>query len=289
MAAHIAPERLWPFQSSSSTTVKNLEDAFRASLGLTGRLADHKASLASSGRFTPQGVNDEAMKYVKREVLPSVAKGHLALDRAKQHVRDSWARLTPKALDKTDAVGFLKRESIRDHLRSLHPEQRNAYLIKFADQLDPEIMLAALETTDFPWQSAEQKFISADARQMLTKRLIVAEHGDAIESIEALEKVIEYVEPTVRGAGRALQSSLAMNELVWKQTLQEESRKSPPVWLKRDGTGSVRVLFYGPSDMPGLNKDVIKTRAPTEADLANGVFYATVDEYREAVGMVAAA
>jgi hypothetical protein len=51
-------DRIWPFKSSNAT-LKRLEDGFRASLGLTGRLSDYKASLDATRRFTAAGVDAE--------------------------------------------------------------------------------------------------------------------------------------------------------------------------------------------------------------------------------------
>src|SRR5947209_5440011 len=98
-------DRTWPFVSSTPT-LKRLETAFRASLGLGGRLKDHKASLEATRRFTAAGVDAEAAKFVRREVLPSIVKGHIALAAARRHAKDTWSRLKPKAPDKADTVAF---------------------------------------------------------------------------------------------------------------------------------------------------------------------------------------
>jgi hypothetical protein len=42
-------DRLWPF-ASSNATMRQLENAFRASLGLSGHLKDYETSLASGQR-----------------------------------------------------------------------------------------------------------------------------------------------------------------------------------------------------------------------------------------------
>jgi hypothetical protein len=119
-------DRLWPFKNPSNNShLKRLETAFRASLGLDGRLKDHRASLDSTRPFTPAGLDAEVHKFVRNEVLPGVVKGHIALERARRHVKQSWDQLKPKAPDRQDLVGFFQRESVRDELRSLAPEQRN--------------------------------------------------------------------------------------------------------------------------------------------------------------------
>jgi hypothetical protein len=81
-------------------------------------------------------------------------------------------------------------------LRSLSAEQRNTYLTRFAGELDPEVLLAALETVNFPWQKAEQHFISAKTRQALTRHLVAAQNPGELESLDELSRALDYVSPT---------------------------------------------------------------------------------------------
>jgi hypothetical protein len=226
-------DRIWPFQNpSNNSTMKRLESGFRANLGLSGRLADYRASVDATKRFTAQGVDIETQKFVRNEVLPAVVKGYIALQRARSHVKQTWDQLKPKPLDKADIVSFFKRESIRDELRRLPREQRDNYLTRHAAEIDPEIALAVIEAVDLPWTPAEARFVSEQTRMTLTRRLVAADHSEEIEAVEQIEQAITYAEPTIEKGRVEIQTTLAMNAVGWQQAVADEARKGPPVWAE---------------------------------------------------------
>jgi hypothetical protein len=261
--------------------MKRLETAFRASLGLDGRLKDYRASIDATRRFTPTGIDAEAAKFVRNEVLPAIVKGHIALAAARRHVKQTWNQLKPKPPDKTDIVSFFKRESIRDELRSLSQEQRDTYLTRFAAELDPDVLLAAVETVNFPWQEAGQHFISDATRTALTKRLVAADHAEQIEAVEQIEQAIEYAAPTIEQGRVEIQTTLAMNEIGWQQSVAAEARKGPPVWLKRHGDKIVTLFHDGIDDM--TKKPNLRARTPTQEEIECGVYYNDETEWQAAV------
>src|SRR4051812_32551717 len=105
-------DRMWPF-SNSSKTMQALEAGYRFSIDARRQIDGQRAQLAGTGKFTRDGVAAEVKRFAT-EMLPNVAKGRLALKRARDQVQGRRERIKPAVPDPQNTVAFFKRESIRD-------------------------------------------------------------------------------------------------------------------------------------------------------------------------------
>jgi hypothetical protein len=204
-------------------------------------------------------------------------------------VKQTWDRLKPKEVDKTDIVSFLKRESLRDKLERQHPtrERRDEYLIRYAAEMSPELALAVIEAEDLPGTPAEARFVSEQTLKVLTRRLVAAENAEQIEAVEQIQAALEYCEPTILKAVTEIQASLAMNAVAFEAAVRDETRKGPPVWLSRRAGDRIVTIYRGEGVNDLTGKPYLRERPATEEELAVGVYYHSEDEWQAAVAAAA--
>ena len=61
-----------------------LKAAYLDALAAVDAVEDHKASAAKSGKFTPQGVVDDALAFAASTCAPKLRRAHQMLEVAKQ-------------------------------------------------------------------------------------------------------------------------------------------------------------------------------------------------------------
>ena len=270
-------DRIWPFGRQSST-LRNLETAFRASLGLRGKLQDARAALAGSGRLTPSGVAEEARRLAREQFLPDIVRGASTLQRARKSAQDRLAALKPAApLDKQDLVGAFRRAEIRDAIRALPKGQRDEYLRRYSHELDSETPAALLEHVEFPWTQEEARLLSAETRSTLLRRILPA---DELAKIDELEAAISYVSDTIAEGKAVMQAELNINEPDFAGLVRAETSKTT-IWLNRAGD-AIRVML-----VDQRTPHTIPTRAATADEIESGIFFKDLDEYQAAVAAAA--
>jgi RNA polymerase-interacting CarD/CdnL/TRCF family regulator len=72
-------------------------------------------------------------------LAPALTKGRTAVEQAKHEAATRRAKLVLKPADKTDAAGQLRRLWKLDKFNAMSDSERNAYLAKAGDNLDPEL------------------------------------------------------------------------------------------------------------------------------------------------------
>jgi hypothetical protein len=278
----IGRDRIWPFQNPSNNShLKRLETTFRASFGLSGRLADRRASLDASRQFTPQGLDTEVKKFITQEVFPGIVQGHVALRRARSLVADKMKQFRPAPPDKTDIVGAFRRSELREAIRALPKEQREHLLQRYSENLDREVATALLEHIELPWTQEESRLISDQTRAKLLRSVMATEHGAELAAVEMIQEAIKYSEPTILKAGVEIQTSLAMNAPQFEQALQDEAQKTPPLWLRRDGD-AIRVLL-----VEKRTPHTIPTRPASQEEIESGTYFADLAAYEAAMAAAA--
>ncbi|WP_027583705.1 hypothetical protein [Bradyrhizobium sp. Ai1a-2] len=286
---HAGNDRLWPFGATKNAAIQGLERAFRDSLTAGNRMKDHAANLRGSGKLTERGVADEARRFGREDVLPSVARGTVALQRARKSVTSRLAQLKPAAVDKQDLVSAFTRAEFRDRIRALPAVRREELLQRHIKDLSPEMIHALLEQVEFPWAADQDRLISPAMRDALTTSLIEVSHPEAAAELAELREAIAYVEPVVSKATGEIQSALAMNAVDFEKAVATEAAKEAPVWLKRQGDKTVVLVPHTEPAYPGapVRPNEFRARAATEADLLNGEYYADSDAWRAACAAAA--
>jgi hypothetical protein len=256
-------DALWPFGAQSST-IRSLETAFRATLGLKGRLQDARGKLQAEGR-TPALAATEAGKAAREQTLPDIVRADLALQAARKSAKDRLAALKPTAHD-AELATFLKRERLRDihaELRRMPREQRDQMLTAHADELDPETVALALAlAVALPWTRPEAQFISPETRRVLERRILPA---DELGRIDELQEAIAYAAPTIEQGKLVTLSELKLSETEFAALVRTEAAKTT-IWLKKDGARTVVMI-------PEPGKDTFTSRPATEDEIANGTLF----------------
>jgi hypothetical protein len=262
-------DRLWPHGRQSST-LRDLEAAFRASLGLSGRLKDAKSAVEASGKFSPRGAAEEHRRLAREQHLPHIVKGQIALDRARKSVQERLSKLTPKPVDKTDLVSAFRRAEIRDSIRALPREQRDSLISRHAGDIDPEVAAALLEHIELPWTAPQDRLVSPETRTTLMRRMMPA---DELAAIDEIEQAIQYSAETIAAGKSELQLELGINAQQFEEAVKVEAEAQkataapPTIWLKKDGARVVRMFMDTGRGTSG------GTSTATEDEIARGQWF----------------
>lgn len=76
--------RLWPFEAKPNTTLARLEAAYMAGLDAVDRIEERARSSTASGRFTPEGVKDDVLKFALRELVPALHRARNTIKRQRR-------------------------------------------------------------------------------------------------------------------------------------------------------------------------------------------------------------
>jgi hypothetical protein len=213
-------------------------------------------------------------------VLPSIAKGALALQRAKKSVTARLAQLTAPTPDKSDVVSFFKRESIRDALRNLPRDQRENLISRHLADLSRDVLQAVVEDEPFPWIPESERLVSSQTREALQRQLVRQAHPEAVSELTEIEEALKIAEPVVNKATSEIQVALGMRVGEFDRAVEVEAAKKPPVWVKKVGS-EMRVLLYADGS------DFGTSRPATAEDLAVGQEFSDVAAYRAALNAAA--
>jgi len=170
------------------STVERLRQFYLGSLDSVDRMEAHKADVAKSGKFTAAGVGDEVLKFATSELAPSFHQGRLAIKKAREEAQTLRNKIKLQPPDKTDVVGALRRREIREFLKAMPDKERNAYVSKNRENMDPDTALAIVEMP-----AAFSGVLEMDRTQLVDTALR-AQHGEAMDELVELERAIEIAE-----------------------------------------------------------------------------------------------
>ena len=253
----------WGFDPQPNTTLARLESAYMSGLAAVDQIEDRTRSNAASGKFTPEGRKDDALKFALNSLIPDLHKARMAIKRAKAEVAERKSKLKVEGPDKMDVAGAFRRMEIRTFLREMKDAEQPEYFAKHGDNLPAEVVAAVLEMT--PGFSG----VPPERYEWLTQRALTARHGPEIAETAELEEAIAAAESTVeigRDELRLEVGGLSVDEFN-ALAAPIEARHAAP-WLRRRGA-EVHVV--------DLERRV--ERPPTDEELATGIFANTHDEY----------
>jgi hypothetical protein len=259
--------RLWPFDSKPNTTFAQLESAYLAGLDVVDRIEEHTRSSTASGRFTPQGVKDDALKFALSDLVPALHRARDKIKKAKAEVAERKSKLHLEVPDKTDVAAAFRRMEIRTFLREMKPEEQSKYFANQADDLSSEVAMAILE------MPPEFSGVPQSRHDLLAKTALNALHGPEIadleEGIAAAESAVETGRDEVRLEAGALDEG-KFNEMA----SPIEAKHDAP-WLRRrkgaDGGDEIRVV--------DLDQRIERLATPEET--ATGIEYQTYEHFKE--------
>ena len=165
------PVKLWTFNSKPNTTLASLETAYMSGLDAVDRIEAHTRSNAASGKFTPEGVKDDALKFALGDLVPSLHRARMTIKKAKAEVADRKSKLKVEGPDKSDVAGAFRRMEIRTFLREMKGDDQKNYFARHGENLPTEVALAILE------MPPEFSGVPKSRHDLLTERALTAQHG----------------------------------------------------------------------------------------------------------------
>jgi hypothetical protein len=221
-------------------------------------------------------------RFVLSNSAPVFKRGRNAIDAAKREAKELRDKIKLQPPDKTDIVGALRRREIREFLKAMPPKDRNAYISKNRENMDPDMALAIVEMP-----AAFSGVLEMDRTQLVDAAL-QSQHGEAMKELTELERAIEIAESAVEtGRDEARQETgLSLHDFDERAAPFERKAAGPKHWLKKsteDGKEVISVIREKPT---GIGKNVgLFSRIATPEEIENGEYFANVDEWRKAVRM----
>lgn len=262
--------RLWDFDAKPGSTIARLESVYLGAIDSVDKVAEHKAAAIRSGKFTPDGANDDALQFALNNLVPTFKRGRAAISAAKKEVTALRDKIKLQPIDKTDVVGFLRRQEIRSWLKSMPEEARGKYLASNVDSLDPTIALAVMESTP------EEGIAPASVRTVILDRALEAQHGAAVAELQELERAIEAAESAVEtGRDEVRRETGMLDPHRFDQLAAPVEAKHGAPWLRKsieNGNEVVRVIVPGTNHSPQI---------ATPEQIETGVYYRDFDEFNK--------
>src|SRR5262245_55561556 len=134
--------RLWPFEAKPNTTLARLEVAYMTGLDAVDRIEECTRSSTASGRFTPDGVKDDALKYAMSDLIPALHRARTTIRKAKTEVAERRSKLKIEGPDKSDVAAAFRRREIRTFLREMKGNDQKNYFARYGDDLPGEVTMA---------------------------------------------------------------------------------------------------------------------------------------------------
>ena len=272
--------RMWTLgDGKPDSTVEKLRHAYHGALGSVDGIEAHRAEIQKSGKFTSSGIADDMTRHVLSNSTPVFKRGRNAIDAAKREAKELRDKIQLKPPDKADIVGALRRREIREFLKAMPPKDRNAFVTKNRENMDPDMALAIVEMP-----AAFSGVLEMDRNQLIDAAL-QAQHGEAMKDLVQLERAIEITESAVEtGRDEArLATGLSPHDFGKRAAPFEQKAVGPKHWLKKQTEGGkevIRVIYEGPT---GIGNNVgLLGRAATADEIENGEYFANVDEWRRA-------
>jgi hypothetical protein len=263
-----------------------LEQAYLDALAAVDAVEDRKVSAAKSGKFTSQGVVDDALAFAASTCAPKLRRARQVLEAAKQEAADRRAKLVLKTTDKTDAAGQMRRLWKLDRLAKMPDSERNTYIAKNIENLDPELAQAILEVPEF------SGLLLSDVEQIRDCALR-AQHGEeALAEQRDFETGIAIVEQVLPLAREAIAQDVGGEAALATAAEPFERAATAPVLIRQilDGQEVIRVVRppKGGDKKPGetfqerLDRKYGSLAKPTAEELATGIVYDGLEAWRDA-------
>jgi hypothetical protein len=266
--------RLWDFPVTPGTTMAKLKDAYVTAFNAVDAIEERKASSAKSGKFTADGLVDDALQFALNNAVPTFKRGRDAIGAAKKELAARREKLQLSAPDKSDIAGAYLRREIRDRLTAMPAKERDAFMNENVERMDPVVAEAIL--TAPAWLSG----VAESYRKQLTDKALQAQHGDAVTELQELERAIEVATSAVETGRDEVRIEAGVHDPhAFDQLAAPIEAKQNVPWLQKfneEGVEVVRRLSWDATKNTGS-----WTKA-TPQDFETGIFYKDAEEYRKA-------
>jgi hypothetical protein len=263
------PIKLWPFDAKPNTIFARLETAYMSGLDAVDRIEAHTRSNAASGKLTPEGVKDDALKFALGDLVPSLHRARMTIKKAKAEVGERKSKLKIEEPDKSDVAGAFRRMEIRTFLREMKGDDQKNYFARHGENLLTEVGLAILE------MPPEFSGVPKSRHDLLTERALTAQHGPDITEITELEEAIAAAESAVETGRDEVRLEVGVHdERKFNEMAATIEAKHDAPWLRRtktsNGAEEIRVV--------DLERGVERLATPEEIE--RGIFYNDFEHYK---------
>lgn len=264
------PIKLWPFDAQPDTMLGKLERAYFAGLDAVDRIEERTRSNTATGKFTPAGVKDDALKFALSDLVPSLHKARQTVRKAKAEVAERRSRLKVEGPDPSDIAAAFRRMEIRTFLRDMKSDDQAKYFANYGDKLPAEVAMAILELP------AEYSGVPRSRHTLLSASALQIQHGPEIAEIAQLEEGIAAAESAVETARDELRLECGVQDPAkFNELAAPIEQKHPAPWLRRrkgeNGVEEIRVV--------DLARGIERLATPEEVE--QGIFYVDYDHFKE--------
>jgi hypothetical protein len=262
--------RMWHLdEGAPDSTKERLRQTYLSALDAVDKVSARKADAVASGKFTEQGAADAVAQFALGELTPVFKRGRNVIDAARREANSLRDKIKLQPADKADVVGALHRREMREFLRTMPDKQRNEYISKRRDNMDPSLALAIVE------MPAEFSGVLEGDRNDLIDRALQAQHGEAMVHLKELEEAIEIAASAVETGRDELRHETRLSPAEFDQRAAPHEQKDKSLWLKtmvEDGQLVVRYWDATTSAWPRATPEQIEA----------GTFYADRADYENA-------
>jgi hypothetical protein len=264
------PIKLWPFNPKPNTVLARLETAYMSGLDAVDRIEARTRSNAASGKFTPDGVKDDALKFALSDLVPTLHSARTTIKKARAEVADRKSKLKIEGPDKSDVAAAFRRMEIRTFLRDMKGDEQTQYFARHGDNLPTEVALAILE------MPPEFSGVPKTRHDLLTERALDTRHGPEIAEIAELEEAIAAAESSVEtGRDEVRLEAGVFAERKFNELAAPIEAKHDAPWLRRSKTSS------GAETVIVVDLDRGIERPATPEEIERGIFYSDFEQYKE--------
>jgi hypothetical protein len=265
--------RMWDLgEGRLGSHKEKLRVAYLGALDAVDQIEAHRAAAMASGKLTPAGVTDDALNFATSELAPAFKRSRHVIDVAKAEAKGLREKIKLEPADKSDVVGFLRRQEMRRYLHDMDDKRRNQFISQNRESLDPDMALAIVEMP-----AAFSGVLEID-RNGLIDAALQAQHGQAMTDVRELEQAIEIAESAVEAGRDEVRQQTGVDQHTFdKQAAPFENRNETP-WLKRmteNGQEIVRVARWDWAKGGTTGTWAL----PTAQDLETGKFFNDRAEY----------
>jgi hypothetical protein len=215
------------------------------------------------------------LQFAASTLAPKLKRARQVVEAAKAEAAALRAKLALKAADKTDAAGQMRRLWKLDKFNAMPDAERNSYLAKNIDNLDPELAQAFLEAPEY------SKIMPSDLHQ-IRERALTAQHGaEAIAEIQELEAGIAIADDVVAVSREEIAQDVG-GLAKFDAAAEPFERAASAPWLRKalkDGAEVVQVFARF-----GQGKFDYTWREATPQVIEQGMFFPTAAEWQQAGG-----
>jgi hypothetical protein len=224
---------------------------------------------AVSGKFTADGVKDDALKFAMSNLIPSLHRARTTIKKAKAEVTERKSKLKVEGPDKSDVAAAFRRMEIRTFIREMKSDEQTQFFAGYGDKLPAEVAKAILEIPP------EFSGVPKSRHDLMMTRALEAQHGVEIAKISELEEAIAAAESAVEtGRDEVRLEAGALDERRFNDMAAPIEAKHDAPWLRRhksNGFEEIRVV--------DIDQGVERLATPEE--IANGIEYRNYQHFKE--------